>query len=95
MRAFTSILIVAILGFAASQFIELQPAEYENNQLILDSLNFGTSHLVKDAVDRNVLPDGAYEVTLLNKVEQQILENGTDYRFTLEIAGPRSANVDG
>jgi len=86
---------IVIFSFAASQFIELQPAEYENNKLILDSLNFGASYIMRHAVQKDVLPDGEYEITLVNKVEQQTLENGTDYRFTLEIAGPRAAHVDG
>jgi len=95
MKSFAYILLIAFLGLAASQFVELQPSQYESNQTILESLNFGASHITKDAVERNVLPDGEYEIILVSKVEEQVTENGTDYRFNLEIAGPRSAHLVG
>lgn len=95
MKAFTCVLILAIFGFAACQFTELQPSEYENDQTILESLNFGASHLMKDAVQRDVLPDGDYEITIVSKVEQRIVENGTEYRFELDIVGPRNTHVEG
>ncbi len=88
-------LIIAIFGFASSQFTELQPSEYEDNQTILNSLNFGASHLMRDAVERDVLPDGDYEIILVNKVEQEFVSNGTNWRFNVEIAGPNNAHVEG
>ena len=95
MKSFASVLVIAFLGLAASQFVELQPVDYENNQTILESLNFGASHLMKDAVERDVLPDGDYEITIVSKVEQQVSENGTEFRFELDIAGPRNTHVQG
>jgi len=95
MKILACILIIAIFGFASSQFVELRSSEYGGNQTILNSLNFGASHLMKDAVERNVLPDGDYEIILVNKVEQETLANGTNWRFNLEIAGPNDAHIEG
>ena len=95
MKSFACILLIAFFGLAASQFVELQPSQYENDQTILESLNFGGSHIIKNAVEKDVLPDGQYEITLVSKVEEQVTQNGTEYRFNLEIAGPRSAHIVG
>ncbi len=89
------ILIVALCNIAASQFTELSPEEYGNNQTILECLNFGTSHIMREAVENGTLPDGPYEITQVNKVEQQAWGNTTDYRFEFEIAGPQNADITG
>jgi len=95
MKTAISILLIALCNIAASQFIELSPEQYENNQTILECLNFGTSHIMREAVENGTLPDGPYEITQVNKVEQQALGNSTDYRFDFEIAGPQRADITG
>jgi len=95
MKFAVSLLVLALFSAASSKFIELSPSQYENNQTILECLNFGTSHVMKEAVYNGTLPDGQYEITQVNKVEQQTLENGVDYRFNFEIAGPQSADITG
>ena len=50
---------------------------------------------MKEAVKNGTLPDGEYEITQVNKVEQKVLENGVDYRFDFEIAGPQKADITG
>ncbi len=95
MKFAVSILVLALFSAATSKFIELTPSQYENNQTILECLNFGTSHIMKEAVYNGTLPDGQYEITQVNKVEQKTLENGVDYRFDFEIAGPQGTDVTG
>jgi len=95
MKTFAYVLLIALFGLATSQFIQLQPSEYDDDPTIQESLNFGASHIIRQAVDRGVLPEGEYEVAVVKKVETQVTVNGTDYRFNLEMAGPRDATIDG
>ncbi len=95
MKTFAFVLIIALFGFASSQWIDLQPVEYENDDAIQKSLNFGASYIVRKAINNGVIPEGEYKVVKVTKVEKQVTVNGTDDRFNLEINGPRDATLIG
>jgi len=95
MKVSVCVLLLALISFSAAQFIELSPAEYSDNQTILESLNFGTSHIMREGVNNGTLPEGEYEISQVNKVEQQVLANGTEHRFEFEIVGPQGADITG
>jgi len=89
------ILAMAFCQLATSAYTDVTPESYLENQIIEDSLNFGADYIIRQAIGRNVLPEGNYEIKSLTKIEQQLLKNGVDYRFHIHIASTNGVNVRG
>jgi len=77
----TAFVFLAIFLVIKSQFVELTPEQYQNNQQVQNSLNFGRQVIIDDAVASDLVPAGDYPVSQINSVEERVADNGFDYRF--------------
>lgn len=90
MRTFTLMLVLIAAYVVSSQvpgeYTALTPDEYENNQEILNLMNFGGEHVTNQAMKDKTLPNTNFVVKTIYSVERQVVE-GTNYRFDVDFTG--------
>ena len=88
-------LALAFCVLASAAYVELEPKDYLDNDIVEDGLNYGANYIIQSAINRNVLPEGNYTVVNLTKVEEQKLTNGLNYRYNVHIQSTNGVNVRG